>query len=605
LRAFRLVERLRQLRPLLVLPFVSQFVLLGVSAGGIPSRGALAGATLGALGSLALWTSVWNLRGYRAARTLAATVSGLLLTIDVWILRYYGTTLDRQVVVSALHSWADVRPVVYRILPWELLAAVVVCGVEYACLSAGSTRDGPKLGLGKTATLMGIATAFMVLAPSEGKTPDARALGAITLAGGSDAKAATRGDVPLLPSTRSELPNVLLILTESVRDETYCDAPGPDCPFTPELDKVLPDRVPLRQMRSMASYTAIAAAALLTGRPPAEARTDVLAAPTLFDYARAVRVGDRRPTVAYWSAQAAGVLERDVGRSIDSWITVETLLGHDVADEDDVVELGMDEKLRERFVRDLPGLPRPFVLVLHFLGTHAPYFVDDARAPFRPYGHVAAWSSLDELRSAYQDAVVAQDREVAACVRSFLELQGSAPWMILFTSDHGEAFGEHGAIHHGQNLYDEQIHVPGWIAFGGGALDAEQQRLLVTRQSDYVTHLDVVPTLLDVLGVWRGLAMTGARSRLPGRSLLGPALAEPAVLPITNCTGLFPCPLNTWGLLSGSHVLEAQPWDADWNCVDLATGREHARDAGCGRLREASKAYFPTLPNGRTNSASP
>jgi hypothetical protein len=108
--------------------------------------------------------------------------------------------------------------------------------------------------------------------------------------------------------------------------------------------------------------------------------------------------------------------------------------------------------------------------------------------------------------------------------------------------------------------------------------------------------------VLDVLGAWRGLAMARAQSHLPGRSLLGPALSE-SPLPITNCTSLFPCPLNSWGVLSGDHVVEAQPWDADWNCVDLATGLEHASGAACERLRRSSIAYFPELPNGRANAA--
>src|SRR5207253_6768378 len=32
--------------------------------------------------------------------------------------------------------------------------------------------------------------------------------------------------------------------------------------------------------------------------------------------------------------------------------------------------------------------------------------------------------------------------------------------LLVVTGDHGEAFGEHGSIGHGQDLYEEQVHVP-------------------------------------------------------------------------------------------------------------------------------------------------
>lgn len=35
----------------------------------------------------------------------------------------------------------------------------------------------------------------------------------------------------------------------------------------------------------------------------------------------------------------------------------------------------MDRKLTAYVMRELPRLARPFVLVAHLLGTHAPYYV--------------------------------------------------------------------------------------------------------------------------------------------------------------------------------------------------------------------------------------
>jgi hypothetical protein len=606
LRPLRLLERLGPLAPLIGALFVGQFVLFGALLHGLPPSRALPGFACGAIGSAAFWGLVWGHRGRPILRVGGATLGGLLLALNLWVYRYYGTTLDRQVVSSALHSWTDIRPVVLRLLPPVALTAAGLCVLEWVALGSRTASERPAPRWRSRVLLVLLAGLSLLLAPRETAPPDLRLLSSFaslaSVAASRETLAEAPTGVPILPSSRRELPNILLILTESVREKTYCSEPRSGCPFTPELDRVLPDRIPLRQMRSVASYTAVSVAALLTGRTQQSRRAELTASPTLFDFARSVRAGETRPTIAYWSAQSANVLERDLRGAVDSWVSVETLLGHEIGDEDDAVELGMDQKLKEYFVRELPRLKRPFVLLLHLLGTHAPYFVDEAEAPFQPFGHVAGWSALPELRNAYQDAVIAQDREVAACVEAFLVGQASAPWVILFTSDHGEAFGEHGAIHHGQNLYDEQIHVPAWIASGGGALDGEEQARLFSRRDTFLTHLDLLPTVLDLLGVWRGLALVTERSQMLGQSLLAPTWIERAV-PMTNCTSLFPCPLSTWGVLAGDHAIVAQPWDSAWNCLDLKAGEEHRQGAACSDLRQVSRDYFATLPNGRANDA--
>ena len=70
---------------------------------------------------------------------------------------------------------------------------------------------------------------------------------------------------------------------------------------------------------------------------------------------------------------------------------------------------------------------------------------------------------------------------------------GIADRVLLFvTSDHGEAFGEHGSTFHGGTLYDELVRVP-LVARGPG---------LVPREVDTaVSLIDVGPTILDWFGV--------------------------------------------------------------------------------------------------------
>jgi arylsulfatase A-like enzyme len=63
----------------------------------------------------------------------------------------------------------------------------------------------------------------------------------------------------------------------------------------------------------------------------------------------------------------------------------------------------------------------------------------------------------------------------------------------LFTSDHGEAFGEHGNINHGSTVYTEEIHVPFVLA---GA-NVPSTGLLPNR----VEVVDTARTLLELAGL--------------------------------------------------------------------------------------------------------
>src|SRR5207244_2396450 len=63
--------------------------------------------------------------------------------------------------------------------------------------------------------------------------------------------------------------------------------------------------------------------------------------------------------------------------------------------------------------------------------------------------------------------------------------------LLLFMSDHGEAFGEHDTREHSKTLYEELLRVP-LAAYGAGV----QPRVV----TDPVTLADLGPTLLDLFG---------------------------------------------------------------------------------------------------------
>jgi arylsulfatase A-like enzyme len=90
--------------------------------------------------------------------------------------------------------------------------------------------------------------------------------------------------------------------------------------------------------------------------------------------------------------------------------------------------------------------------------------------------------------------------------------------MIVVTSDHGEEFGEHDRKlwynKHGHNLYEEMIHLPLVIKLPNGYAGG-------TRVATVAQTVDVMPTILDVLGV------TPSKNEMQGRSL-APLWSRPA-----------------------------------------------------------------------------
>jgi arylsulfatase A-like enzyme len=70
--------------------------------------------------------------------------------------------------------------------------------------------------------------------------------------------------------------------------------------------------------------------------------------------------------------------------------------------------------------------------------------------------------------------------------------------LIVLTSDHGLALGEHGHLGRGNTLYDEYLHVPLLIK---PVKDDERIELLTHSLTDLTRLMDVVPTLLELADV--------------------------------------------------------------------------------------------------------
>lgn len=154
-------------------------------------------------------------------------------------------------------------------------------------------------------------------------------------------------------------------------------------------------------------------------------------------------------------------------------------------------------------------------LYLHLMDPHHPYLsYDDPTvvspdiAPLAMRQREALGEEQVLLRRLYAGEVEHVDRALAPFID---ELPTGA--VVAFTSDHGEALGEHGSWGHGLNLYQEALRVPLLIRGPGvPACEIWEPAQLI----------NLAPTLLDLVGV-------PAPAEMVGRPLWEDASAAPTV----------------------------------------------------------------------------
>lgn len=378
--------------------------------------------------------------------------------------------------------------------------------------------------------------------------------------------------------------SLLLIVTESVRATDACSIPSPACSTTPFTNALLPDRFGFAQMRALDSTTALSLAVLWSGLPPTASRETLHTAPLLWEYAHAAGFD-----TAYWTSQ--NLLFANSGTWLEGLPLSHRVSATDL-DSDSTYELGADDaSLVDVVVRDLPAMRAPFVGVVHLSNTHFPYVIDDGDAPFQPETHAFGAGDAAKVHNRYKDAIHRQDALVAHLVRALRAMPGGDRVVVVFVSDHGEQIRERGAIGHTWGVYDEEVRVPFWIDAPRGALMSDEETRLHGLASSPLTQLDVLPTLLDLMGIWDTPEVARFRRAMPGQSLLRGGTPGREVV-LTNCSGIFACAFKNWGAMRGTKKLLATQNSERWECFDVARDPGEHRDLGvdaCGDLRAAAE----------------
>jgi choline-sulfatase len=151
---------------------------------------------------------------------------------------------------------------------------------------------------------------------------------------------------------------------------------------------------------------------------------------------------------------------------------------------------------------------------------------------------------------AYDAEVAVNDREIGRLYQRLVDLGLASRTLLIVTSDHGEAFGEHGQWGHGLSTYEEEIHVPLIVHWPG--------TLQPSAVTEPVSLVDVVPTTLDLCRVSFDAARAQGRSLVPGSRAGQPAR------PILSARFVYPEDLD----VHGSDRVESQALvDVPWKLI--------------------------------------
>jgi glucan phosphoethanolaminetransferase (alkaline phosphatase superfamily) len=397
--------------------------------------------------------------------------------------------------------------------------------------------------------------------------------------------------VPTIPPIASRPPrprNVLVILEESIRHDAVCVAYDPKCTAPGRhTNDAVPERMPLLQMRALATSTNVSQGVLYSGVSPVASEETWLRAPYVFSFAHAAGY-----TTAYWT-----------GQNVITWGTRfftqdEPLTSRAYAttiDSTANTDLGVSDRDTTRWaIEHLGELREPFFGVVHYSSAHRPYHTERALSPYRD-------GDGSRMSARYRNAVNLSDLAVAELLRAVRAAPFGERTVVVYTSDHGECFFENGYTGHGLGLGEAELRVPAWIDAPKGTLTDDEAESLRGARESLAWHPDLAATLLDLLGVWDAPEVAPYRGAMIGRPLTRPERTTDAV-PLTTCNWGFRFHEHgSWGMMRGTKKIWARHDDKQpgFRCYDLASDPEEKAllpEADCGDLGDLARGIFGGTP---------
>lgn len=285
-----------------------------------------------------------------------------------------------------------------------------------------------------------------------------------------DIRAAALGKVP-------EKLNVVLLSIDTLRaDLGYAGNPRP---VSPNIDALAKKAIVFERAYALASYTSKSLAPALIGKYPNEthrgwAHFNRFEKSDIFLAERLQKAGIRTVSVqGYWYFFQPGA---GFERGFDVIDTSAAAKGIQVEGDRSY----NSEKISDAAISQLEkpeNREQQLFMWVHYVDPHAEY-VKHEGFDFGGKG-----------RDLYDSEVAYVDQQVGRVIAAIEKSPFAKRTAIVVTSDHGEAFGEHGMLRHGFELWEELIRVPFVVYIPG----LEPRRVNVRRGA-----IDLVPTLLEL-----------------------------------------------------------------------------------------------------------
>ncbi|WP_207287833.1 sulfatase [Haloterrigena alkaliphila] len=288
--------------------------------------------------------------------------------------------------------------------------------------------------------------------------------------------------------------NIILLSADALRaDHLSCH--GYHRETSPVLDELADESLHFTNAYSASSHTREAVPALLTGEYPDTAvgpdyrlATDTIAS-TLSEHGFATGGFHSNPFIsrAYGFDRGFDEFNDDLHFGKHKLIA----LAQRALDKLRNRHYARAEEINERSLSWIDSLDddQPFFLWNHYMDTHGPY---EPPGEYEQLYHVEELSGRDaqslyrraikdpdsitekeqKLLIALYDAEIRyNDERIGEFLESLRERELLERSLLIFTADHGDAFGEHGYYEHPRYLHDEIIHVPLMVRPPGGADD--------------------------------------------------------------------------------------------------------------------------------------
>jgi len=338
------------------------------------------------------------------------------------------------------------------------------------------------------------------------------ALAAIALAAPGCGGGARDADPPAWEPAR---PDVILIVVDTLRRDCL-GVYGNDGDLTPAADAFAADAVRYERAYSQAPWTTPSVGSLLASRYPqslgiSQRRSAVPEAPVLLPESLRDAGYDTGAVVSNLFCSTRW----NFGQGF-TFFDESPATGYEDVTSGEVTDRAIEFVDRER--------DQPFFLWVHYFDPHFLYRLHPEFVPPSDYeGRIndeLPYQKLDllqekgltdadiaELRRRYDSEVAYTDHEVGRLLDHLRARGLYDDALIVFTSDHGEAFLEHGVLGHGRSLQQELVHVPLLMKIPGVAPGVVEST---------VQLVDVAPTVLTRLGLPEPSTGTVGRSLLAG-----------------------------------------------------------------------------------------